>query len=391
VRADSTDPAGILWAVTASYTIGVLGGNMQPLLIGSLIDGLRMDAGTAGLLGSIELSAVALASFVLAPRMDTISRRVLIRVGAALATLGYISSALPESVASLAVCRVIAGVGAGMVLAIGNATVAACRHPERVFARTTIAGTILITVLLALLPLVIARFTYRGGYLGLGAITLVLAPFLWRIPDTVAGGQQHAEDGVTHYGLGIATLTAAGLLFFCQSALWAFSERIAILARLSHEQIGLALSGSTLAGLCGAALASWIGTRRGRTLPLITGILATGLTLLGLVHTGAPATYTGMLIANGIAYLFMVPYVFGTAAALDRQGRWGAATVGAATIGAAFGPGIAGPVIAAAGYTAMGWVVFIVSLLSAMAIAPVGLALDRRDLPLSPSLARRGN
>ena len=116
MMAQRDDPAGMVWAVTAAYTIGVLGGNMQPLLIGALIDGLHLDAGSAGLLGSIELAAVALASFVLAPRMGTISRRALSLMGAALAVCGYGGSVVTGTFAGLAVCRVGIGVAVALVV-----------------------------------------------------------------------------------------------------------------------------------------------------------------------------------------------------------------------------------------------------------------------------------
>jgi len=375
----TADPPRIIWAVTAAYTIGVLGGNMQPLLIGALMDGLHMDGGSAGLLGSIELGAVALSSFALAPRMGTISRRLLSCVGAVLAVLGYGGSMLAASFASLAVCRVAAGVGAGMVLAIGNAAVSACRHPERVYAQMTIAGTVALTALLALLPLAIARFAYRGGYGGMAAIALALLPALLWIPDTISGTREHVEIEPVASRLGVATLLAAGLLFFAQSGVWAFAERIGTRAQLNHTAIGVVLASSTLAGLCGAGLANRVGTEYGRTLPLSSGMVATGLTLLALGSVRTPRAYTVLLILNGIAYLFMVPYILGVAAALDRQGRWAAATIGAATVGAALGPGVVGPVIETHGYAAMAWVVFAAAMVAAIAVTPVARALDRRD------------
>ena len=373
------DPAGIVWAVTATYTIGALGGNMQPLLVGALIDGLHLEPSRAGLLGSIELAAVAFASFVLAPRMGTISRRALSLGGGALAVCGYAASVLTGTFAGLTVCRVLAGVGAGTVLSIGNGAVSGCRQPERIYAQTTIAGTITFTALLAVLPLAINRFAYRGGYAGMALLALALLPLLRWIPDGSTSHHSHGEADAMHPGLGVATLAAAAMLFFGQSAVWAFAERLAVGAQLRHDVIGVVLAGSTLAGLGGAALASRIGALGGRTLPLIGGILTTGVTLLAVVYAATPVTYSVTIIVNGIAYLFMVPYVFGVAAALDRQGRWAAATVGAATIGAALGPGVAGPVVESATYHALGWLVFSASLLSAAAMTPVGRALDRRD------------
>src|SRR5512143_1219319 len=270
------DPAGIVWAVSAAYIIGVLGGTMQPLLIGALIDGLHFDAGSAGLLGSIELAAVALTSFVLAPRMGTISRRSLSLLGAALAVCGYGGSVVAATFTGLAICRVVAGIGAGTVLAIGNGAVSACRNPERIYAHMTIAGTLAFTALLAVLPLAITRFAYRGGYGGMALVALALLPLLRWIPDAIASNDPRPESETVRVRLGLATLAAAALLFFSQSAVWAFAERLAVGARLRHELIGVVLAGSTLAGLGGAALASRIGTVSGRTLPLTAGIVATG-------------------------------------------------------------------------------------------------------------------
>ncbi len=376
--AGSKDEFRILGAVTAAYTIGVLGGNLQPLVIGSLIDSLAMDPGKAGLLSSVELASVAGASFVLAPRMAAIPRRATIVAGAVLAALGYLGSALVQSFLALAILRVVAGVGGGIVLAIGNAAVAACRRPDRMFAQMIVIGTVLITAILAALPAAVVAGGYRGAYGGMSVVVFVLLPFLLWTPNRAAVQPAREGSGTAHGALGISTAAAAALLFFGQSAMWAFSERIAVAAHLTHAQISVALSGSTLAGLGGAAAANWMGLRYRRTPPLLFGILATGGTILALVYTHGPAAYTTLLVLNGISYLFMVPYVMGTAAALDPYGRWAAATVGAANIGAAFGPGVAGRVVEAAGYTPMGWLIFAGALLSATAVAPVARALDQK-------------
>ena len=377
---ERTEDLRILGAVTAAYTIGVLGGNLQPLVIGALIDSLGLDAADAGFLGSIELAAIAVASFVLAPRMAAIPRRALIVAGGVLAASGYICSALVQSFIALAVCRVVAGTGGGIVLAIGNAAVSGCQRPQRMFAQMIVVGTLLITGILAVLPAAVAAWGYHGAYAGMALVVGALLPLLLAIPDRAMVDQSHRAADSAHAALGIATAAAAVLLFFGQSAMWAFSERIAIAAQLTRAQISVALSGSTLAGLCGAVGANWIGLRYRRTSPLLAGILATGGTILALVYARGPVAYTTILVANGIAYLFMVPYVMGTAAALDPHGRWAAATVGAANVGAACGPGIAGKVIEAAGYTPMGWLIFAGALLSAAAVAPVSRALDHTDV-----------
>jgi predicted MFS family arabinose efflux permease len=373
---EAKDSPAIVRAVTAGYVIGVLGGTLQPLLVGALIDGVGLDAGRAGLLGSIELVAVAIASFALAPRMGTLSRRHLCIAGALLAALGDGSAAFAVSFPALAVCRALAGIGAGTVLSISNAAVAACRNPERVFAQSTILGTIAFTVLLAILPPAITKFGHRGAFGAMALVALVLVPLLRGLSNEAAGPSTGGSRAPAGAALGIATMLGATLLFFGQSGVWAFAERMATTAGLGPEAIGGVLAASTLAGLGGAGLAGRIGSSRGRTWPLVGSIAATGASLLALVYAVEPIAFSAVLVVNGIAYLFMLPYVLGVAAALDVEGRWSAATIGAATVGAALGPGVAGPIVAGVGTLALGWVVFAASLLAAALVAPVGLHLD---------------
>lgn len=356
-----------------------MGGNTQPLVVGSLIDGLQMSKAAAGLLSSIELCGVAAASFVLAPRMGTLPRRKLIFLGAIIAAIGYFASTVLDSFGGLAICRVLAGIGAGMVLAIGNGSASASYDPERVFALMTILSTLAIAIVLQILPGPIGWLSYRGAYLGIGIATLVFAPALTWTPQATVATHLRLDRGIPNFGLGIATMASNALFVFNQTSTWAFTERIALAAHLTHAQVGLTLSGATLSGLIGAGLATWIGIRFGRVLPLVVGILVNGATILGTTYSHVPTTYAVFIVVANIAYFGIVPYALGTAASLDRQGRWAAAATGAATVGAAIGPGVGGPIVELSGFTTLGWLVMITSLLSVAAIVPVALTLDRRD------------
>ncbi len=378
------DSATIVLAVTAAYTIGTLGGNTQPLTVGALIDGLHFSKASAGLLASIELGAVAACSLALAPRMGRIAHRELINVGALLAALGYIASAVPSSFDGLAVCRIVTGVGAGMVLAIGNASAAACRNPQRVFALMTFFSTLAIAIALEILPTPIGWYSYRGGYAAIGLITLGFTPALIWIPNVVASAHDRVADAIPDVGLGVATMISNALFVFNQTATWAFTEQIALRVDLGHEQIGFVLSGATLSGLIGAGLATRIGIRHGRTLPLIIGVTANGLCILAVVFSRSMAGFAIPLVVANVAYFGVVPYALATAASLDREGRWVAATLGAATIGAALGPGIGGSVVDSLGFGTLGWMVLITTIISAAAITPVALTLDQRDRESSP-------
>ena len=77
------------------------------------------------------------------------------------------------------------------------------------------------------------------------------------------------------------------------------------------------------AGLgAGATLAAWLDLRFGRIVPVIAGILFNGATWLLICAVPHPVVYTVSVLLNNISYFFTLPYLLGTAAALDREGRW---------------------------------------------------------------------
>ena len=138
-RADWRLTLGVL----AAISLGYLGANTMPLWLGPVIDGFGLGSQQAGLLGSAELFAAALALIVVAPLVAGIPRRRLAFAAGTLVLLGYWLSAEVETYAGLVGVRVLTGFCAGIVLATGNASAAGGRDPDRIFAAVAlIAGVI---------------------------------------------------------------------------------------------------------------------------------------------------------------------------------------------------------------------------------------------------------
>jgi predicted MFS family arabinose efflux permease len=293
------------------------------------------------------------------------------------ATVGHLSSGLVESYWLLVGARLVAGIGEGLVLAAAGAAAAGSTDPDRLFAQTWLWGGLAVAVLLAVLPYATVPWGYPGGFALVAAVSLVCIPLLTWMGPRPAQEEGRVIPPLPHLALGVSALAGVILFALGQGALWAFTERIGLAIGLSPEAVGIALGATQVAALSGAAFAWWLGTRRGRAGPMVIGVGASALSTWALVHTSSTVGYWVILLAWGIAYFFALPYLLGTAAALDRYGRWSAAAMGLSMAGVALGPGSAGFAIGLWGYPALGWLVLATGVAAIALMLPAALALGR--------------
>ncbi len=362
-------------AVLAASAIGLSASNCLPLLLGAIVEAFSVRPWEAGLVGSVELWGVALSALLLAPWVRHVPRARLALAGAVVATVAQLLSALAESYAMLLSIRALAGLGEGTALAAGLAAVAASPDPDRLYARVALLGGLGAAALLALLPLAIAPWGYAGGYAALAVICLAASPLLRWLPGAPAATA--SLRGVTGRSAGYRILLGIGILAVGQGGLWAFVERIGSSLAIETNSIGRILGGAALFGLFGAAAAAGLGTRVGRSGPLAVGLCALGVGTLGLAHATSATAYAGFAFTWMLAFLFTLPYVMGSAAALDAGGRWVAAATGASTIGTALGPVLAGILATRFGYPVLGWFALGCCACAIAAIVPVVRSLDR--------------
>ncbi len=374
------DPRTLLWAAVAAVGVGLLGFNTLPLLVGAVIDGLGLDARQAGLLGSVEIGAMAVASLLLAPRVGVIPRRAVAISSAAVVTGAHLLSAIPDEIALLLSLRLLAGLGEGCIYAIANAVIASSVDPDRLYARVTLVGALAVAALFLAIPYAIELWAHRGAFGSLAAVALFCVPLLFWLPRSRAGVVRiEHRDGVLLRGSSLAVLASAFVLSVGEGAIWAFVERIGGHVGLSIDEVGVVLAITTVAGVSGAGLAAWLGTRFGRTIPLTFGMAAIGAASMVLAYAGSPAAYVGAELAYNTAYLFVAPFLLGTAAAVDEQGRVAAATGGMVLVGGALGPAVGGALVAWGSYPPLGWLVLACGALAISLILPTAFALDRGE------------
>jgi len=142
---------------TASSTFlvgiaGYLGVNLSPYMIAAVQTGVGADVLTASWIVTATLLLTALVGLAVAPACAGPRRRLVARVGLILAVVGFGAAALVPALVVTGL--LLGGVGAGGAVAAAGAALAAFRNPDRVAGLNGLANRGLITVILAVVPLI---------------------------------------------------------------------------------------------------------------------------------------------------------------------------------------------------------------------------------------------
>lgn len=363
----------LLAAFAAANGIGLLSLIALPFVIGANINSLMLDEAQAGLLGTLEFVGVVVASLALAPRIGRVDRRKVAILGALIVIGANLLCAATGSFDALLLLRPIAGLGAGLALAPGNATIANAQNPERFASHMAVLLVALMVAVLFGFAKLSQLYGHVGIYCGLAATVALLSPLLvWlpkrSVPATV--GVTESPDNVRIWSPGGMAVLVAVLCFSTRDTMaWAFAETTGAAAGYTPREVGEILGLQSIVGLLGPLAAAWMGPRFGLRAPLALGIIASGAVTLAVSQSaGHPWLFAGSAMFWTGTYFFTLSYLTGLAADLDDQGRIVAATGSAVMAGLAIAPVVAGHMLAIGGSVGVG-VVIVLLILATLAAA----------------------
>ena len=353
--------AGFKLAISAYAAIwgtGFLSYIAMPYLIGSVADGMGLGIDQAGLIGSAELLIVALSAFAISAKVRILPRRKIALLGGVIAVAGHSLSVLTNSIEALVICRALAGVGAGMALAIGNACLAASHDPSKAYGQVMMLLATVTAGVVVSLGYITEIWSYYGVF---GTQAIVVALMLIPMSFLPEKDETRPEDDINQGKVPMlpAVLIVVGIVMwhFCDNSIWGFSERIATNIGMRADVIGWLLGAGLFVGVIGGFIASSIGTRYGRIWPVCVGIAVAVSCISVITSTAVISTYTASILTYIVCFMFISSYIYGLAGELDHHGRVMAAASGAGNLGVALAPFISGKLIASVGYEAMGRVV----------------------------------
>jgi len=243
------------------------------------------------------------------------------------------------------VSRLLAGIGAGIVVSEVSAVVARTLARERMISALTIAAIVNGSIWLYAIPFAPAALGYRGPYLALLVTCIFGVILLGRLPAPpmrhVASRARSLEaDSV----LGFAVLPAIFLTQLGQGSFWTLVAIYGTNAGLDDTTIGAFLSQATLILLVGVFGTALAGARLGRFGPLFVLTVVNVMSIVAISYAKDPTVYVAANVVQAITNLSSLVYQLGLAAAVDRSGRLFAAANGLVALGNGLGPAVAGAI-----------------------------------------------
>jgi hypothetical protein len=352
---------GELWQERATVVVafaGVVGVGYLPLLllpwtIGALVSQSGYSASVAGLLGTLEVGALAVASFAATGRATGPARRRLALAGAGIALVANAASAVvAPGTPSFVALRILSGAGSGVAFSVGNVVAAGGRDPTRTFAAVWWLMALWQVGLFAAIPRMLTLHGLAGAYAMAAATCALMLPLLLRTPPAAdrTGSDARAADRGTAPPRGLAgLLVTAFLAFWIRDALvYSMSERLAARVAIDGEQLGLVLGVASVLGLLGPTLAAARTTDASRIavpVALAAAILVSATMALGI----SSAVFSGATLLMPGTGMYAVSLLSGLAARLDPSGRVVALGASAGIVGEALGPALAGALMDGAG------------------------------------------
>lgn len=391
----------------ATFAIGIagyLGVNLSPYMITALQTGLGIDVLSASWIVTATLLATAITGLVTAPLCAGAYRRLVARVGLAASLLGFVAAALAPAPAIVITGLLVGGIGAGGAVSSAGAALAAFRNPDRVAGFNGLANRGVITVVLAVIPLIgLAPIDVFGALALFSLIGLVAVAWLpsapvadpqagaavpeampVEIPETaslVASGRRPRAASRVVTTAGFVLLVTFALWAASEDSLWAMAGVMgAEQAGLTPEGLGLALSGATAGGLVGSLLLMAVGNRLGRAVPLAVLLVAGGALKILLGFVADPTTFIVVFIAWNTVYAIAFMYFVSTSAALDADGRWSGPLLAVYLVGSALTPVIGAALVDLLGFEgfaiALGVASFVLAV-PAFAVAAISSKVER--------------
>ena len=371
-------------AAASAYGVGLLGLWALPFLISAIIHDLQLNEAQAGLLMSAEFGFTMLASLLVAPFMGRAPRRTLAIGGTLLAIAANLVSANVADLYLLAAVRCVAGVGAGLALACGNAAVSSAKQPDRIAGHMNVLSVLLMIVVMLGYAKVMAAFGLPGLYYAMAAtmavMLLAIPAMVQRAPAVETVVVASGGKGNVLLSLPAVCMMLAMFVFQARDTMgWAFVERIGTMVGYSGDELGVLLSVQSVVGLIGPMLAAMLGKRFGMSTPVLLAVLLTGATSLSYVlGEHSKSMYTAGVMTICITYFYALSYLTGLAAELDREGRVVAAAGSFLSLGLAVGPAISGGLISLGGFTLAAWGIAVTVVLT-LALVSVPLARIRKE------------
>jgi predicted MFS family arabinose efflux permease len=371
-------------ALAIGVTVGYLGSNVMPVLLGGITTTRHLSNTAAGAIGTAQLLATAVMALALTSRAGRPGRATLARWGLAAAAAGFAASRFAPDALTLGAANVVAGLGLGVVGAMALAALPCTTDPDRATMITVFVNVLGVAVMVAAVPAVDALFGYGNGFILIALVCVGAIALMGRLPDApaFAVGARPGLADLPHKIRGSVLAIGTACFAAADIGLWSYAEII------GRQHVGLGgtsliaiLSLGVVAGLIGVVAASWMSGRWRRTWPLLGFLAAGGVAKFLVAVTTSPIVYAACIALWNATYPAIVLLLLTIGSTLDLRGRWNAALGGALGLGTAIGPLVAGAALDV-DYVTLALTLAAITLAAIVLIIAISVRTDREPVAL---------
>ncbi len=394
---------GLLYAAFAfSQAIGLITYWTLPILAGALITGLELSGTQVGLIGTIEFAGLLVSSMLLAPFIDRGFRRTIALISVAIViSVNLICAAFPLEYQALAALRFVCGLGSGLALAVGNATIANARDAEKFSGHLTIALVAFMVVIMPVFTRLSEAYGHQGVFFGLAvavAIGAVSILFLPNGPNTELAADAAQTDNRAETTDKLLTTTAllvlaVAVLFGVRDTLpWLVAEQLGANAGMSLPEMGNLFSLMYAVSILGPASLLFLSRMFGPKTLLAASMTATGLfAWMFTVSDGNAMQFSLGIIIWATIYFIAFAQLNAVAAMVDRKGRLVSAVGSSFIAGVMAGPVIGGYLLDRGGFGSIGAAELVLTALMAVIILGLRIGKSATAGPAQDNLMEQRN
>lgn len=381
-------PNGVIARIILAFltTAGIFYINIMPAVVNGLKEGLAFTSQQAGFVSSANLYGAAIGALLAVFVIKHIRwQRWCYLLLIALITIDASCIFITEPVTMIAF-RAFHGLTGGLLVGIGFSIISRTSEADRTFGYLLLIQWGLGGLGIMYLPGLVPEFGTSALFVSLTTftlITLLMMPFLphYKVEKIIEPLKTVASDTTQRLRLPL-TLNLSGIFLFQAANMGLFAYMISLgkADGLSLDFMSNALGVASWVALIGALLVILIGTKYGRTIPVVIATLLTAFCSWLLHFSSNEMIYLMTNITIGITWAFVLPYLFGICSELDKSGQMAALGGVASKMGLASGPMIAALVLHDENYQQVIDIAVIGLVLCAIVVIKPALSLDKKTM-----------
>ena len=337
--AQSSLMAAILYSIIA--TAGLFYVNLGGAFLSAFVDGLGVQRDVAGYIVSANKYGAAfgalLATFVV-KKLEW--RYVLRRLFLCLIVVDLISTQI-QNPQTLILLRFLHGTIGGLSVGFGLSIIARTYNPDKIFGMLLVVQYSFGSIGIWAVPRMVESFGYSAVFAALIIFTIMAILILPLVPNAKKVSVETDSSNIFNIPIGKFLFLALVGLFLFQASNMGVADYAFELGKdigLENTEISNILTIANVISISGGALVYLIGTKFGRTLPLIIGISVSAIFTFLLHYSDNISIYFIANTVTGIAWGFSIPYILGLCSTFDSHGQMAALAGFVSKMGLATGP-----------------------------------------------------